>query len=202
LGDYFHSNDRTAATPMSKHTLDVDSRWPKIYRAGCEIAATIIDMVAQKHQEVEAVFVPGNHDPDAAVTLCVALSMFYRSNPRITVSDGAGAHWYRRFGKVLMGASHGHTLKPVAMAMMLATDRAKDWGETEFRHFFFGHVHHESAKEVGPVRVESFNTPIARDGYAAAGGYRSGRSLSALTFHATRGEVGRHRCNILDGLAA
>ena len=87
-------------------------------------------------------------------------------------------------------------MRPERMAMMLATDRAKDWGETEYRHFFFGHIHHETAKEVGPVRVESFSSPAAKDAYAAAGGYRSGRALNAVTFHAERGEICRHRVNI------
>jgi hypothetical protein len=62
---------------------------------------------------------------------------------------------------VLLGATHGHTMKPDRMAMMLADDRAKDWGEADHRHFFFGHVHHESAREVAGVRVESFHRELA-----------------------------------------
>jgi hypothetical protein len=80
--------------------------------------------------------------------------------------------------------------------MMLATDRPEDWGATTFRHFFFGHVHRESATEAGPVRVESFNSPAAKDAYAAASGYRSSRALNAVTFHRDRGEICRHRTNI------
>jgi hypothetical protein len=87
-------------------------------------------------------------------------------------------------------------MKPERMAMVLATDRAKDWGETEYRHMFFGHVHHERAIEVGTVRIESFSTPAAKDAWTAAGGYRSGRAMSAITFHKDRGEIGRHRVNI------
>lgn len=80
--------------------------------------------------------------------------------------------------------------------MMLATDRAKDWGETVHRSFFFGHIHSETVKEVGTVRVESFNTPAAKDAYAAGGGWRSGRSMSSITFHRKDGEIGRQRVNI------
>lgn len=91
-------------------------------------------------------------------------------------------------------------MKPDRMAMMLATDRPRDWGETDHRHFFFGHIHHETAKEVGPVRVESLTSPAAKDAYAAAGGYRSNRSVNAVTFHTEDGEVCRHRVNIRGNL--
>jgi hypothetical protein len=80
--------------------------------------------------------------------------------------------------------------------MMLAVDRAADWGETKHRHFFFGHVHRESAKEIAGVRVESFNSPAGRDAYAHDAGFRSGRALVAITYHQSRGEIGRHRVNI------
>ncbi|WP_375462967.1 metallophosphoesterase [uncultured Methylobacterium sp.] len=196
LGDYFHMNDQKNATPRSGHTLDVDGRWRKVYGVGARVAVELSRAVAERHQEVEVAFLPGNHDEDAALTLAVALELYFEDHDRITVAAGSGIHWFRRFGRCLLGATHGHTMKPDRMAMMLATDRPRDWGETDHRHFFFGHIHHETAKEVGPVRVESFTSPAAKDAYAAAGGYRSNRSVNAVTFHADDGEVCRHRVNI------
>lgn len=196
LGDFFHANDRTNQTPKSGHILDVDGRWPKVYRAGTRIAADLVSLVSSRHENVEARFLAGNHDPDSAVTLTVALSLFFDGHDRIRIDDSPSMHYYKRFGKVLLGATHGHTMKPENMAMMLAVDRAKDWGESEFRHMFFGHVHHQSSKEVASVVVESFNSPAAKDAYANSGGWRAGRSLVAITFHRTRGEIGRHRINL------
>lgn len=196
LGDYFHANDATAATPASKHRLDVDGRWPKVYRAGAQLVVRLVSLLAAKHQRVEIVMLPGNHDPDASTCLTVALSMFYAAHGRVTVHEEPGIAWYRRHGRVLLGATHGHTMRPDRMAMMLAADRPECWGQAEHRHFFFGHIHHETAKEVGPVRVESFSTPASRDAYAGGAGYRPGRALSAITFHAEHGEVLRHRVNL------
>lgn len=195
LGDYFHSNDATAMTPRSKHILDVDGRWPRVLTAGVHTAMAIAEMAAQKHETVTLRFLPGNHDPDAAIALTVALSVAYAGNPRIVVDDRPSHIWYHRHGRVMLGATHGHTMKPDKMAMLLASDRPQDWGETTYRHFFFGHIHHETAKEVGPVRVESFNTLAAKDAYSHAGGYRSGQAMNAITFHVEKGEVGRHRVN-------
>lgn len=193
LGDYFHANDHKAITPRSGVRLDVDTRWPRVFAAGARLATALVDVVARKHSEIEVVFLPGNHDVDAAVCLTVALALFYEKTKRITINDGPGIAWFHRFGSVLLGATHGHTMKPDRMAMMLATDRPADWGETAHRHFFFGHIHHETAHEIGPVRVESFASPAPKDAFSAASGYRSNRALSAITYHNERGEIGRHR---------
>lgn len=196
LGDYFHANDAKAATPHSGNRLDVDGRWPKVFSEGAKLAVAMVDLIARKHAEIEVVFLQGNHDTDAAVTLTVALSLFYSTNPRVTVTENAHIAWYRRFGKVLLGATHGHTMKPDRMAMMLAADRAEDWGQSLYRYMYAGHIHHATAQEIGPVIVETFQSPAARDAYNASGGYRSSRALHAITHHCERGEIGRHRVNI------
>lgn len=196
LGDFFHGNDQTNTTPTSNHQLDVDSRWEHVYGVGARTLIALAHAVASRHERVEIAIIPGNHDQDAARTLRVALDLHFEAHDRISVYGKPSEHWYRRFGKVLIGAHHGHKMKPDRMAMMLAADRPEDWGAAKYRHFLFGHVHHETAKEVGPVRVESFQSPAAKDAYAASIGYRSGRSLTAITFHAERGERYRHRVNI------
>ena len=129
--------------------------------------------------------------------LTVALALFYSGNDRITVNTDPGIAYYRRHGKCLIGASHGHSVKMDRAALMMATDRHEDWGQTIYRSFFTGHVHSESSREMAGVRVESLQSPAARDAWNAAAGYRSGRSVSAITFHKNDGEIGRHRVNIL-----
>jgi hypothetical protein len=196
LGDYFHANDSKALTPKSGNRLDVDGRWQKVVRAGADLALGMIALVAAKHQQVDVVMLPGNHDVDAAPGLTVALSLYYAGQPSIRVWEKPAKCWFERFGKCLFGATHGDTMKPAQMAMVLAEDRPEDWGRTTHRHFFFGHIHHESAKEIGSVRCESFSSPAGKDAYASAAGYRSSRAFSAITYHALDGEIGRHRVRV------
>lgn len=196
LGDYFHANDEKAITPQSGNRLDVDGRWPKVFAAGAELLIGLIDILSVKHQRVTVRLLPGNHDPDASICLMVALALFYRSSVRVTIVQDPSIAWFHRFGSVLLGATHGHTMKPDRMAWLLATDRPKDWGETEHRHFFFGHIHHRTVEEIAGVEVESFSSPAGRDAYNASHGYRSKRSLTAITYHRENGEAGRHKVNI------
>lgn len=198
LGDYFHQNDQKNATPGSGHQLDVDGRWSKVYYDGATLLLEIIKLVATKHKFVEVKILPGNHDEDAAVTLTVAMSLFFSGNERITVNRKPGVTWYRTFGTSLIGAHHGHTQKPEVMAMAMAVDRSIDWGTTKFRSMYSGHIHHITAKEIMGVVVESFSSPAARDSYNSSHGYRAGRSFCAITHHLELGEVGRHKVAIFD----
>jgi len=197
LGDWTHQDSNKNMTPASGNILDVDGRYFKVVTTGVHLMRHLIDLALAKHEEVEVRNNPGNHDPHASVALTIALSAFYEGNPRVKIDDSPDEWFFRRFGRNLLGSHHGHRCKPQEMAMAMAERCAADWGETWFRHFYFGHIHHETAKEVMGVRVESFQTLAAKDAYAHNAGYSSGQSLQSITLHAERGEVGRHRVNIV-----
>ena len=196
LGDWQHADDQRNATPRSGHQLDVDGRWFKVLTTGVQMMMRVIELNLEKHERVLVRNIPGNHDPHASRALTVALAAFYANNKRVTIDDDPGDFFYHRFGRTLIGATHGHTMKPDRMAMTMACTRPEDWGASDYRWFLYGHIHHETVKEVGNVRCESFQTIAAKDAHAVSGGYNSGQSLSSITIHKRDGEIGRHRINI------
>ena len=161
-----------------------------------------MSIIAAKHDEVEVVILPGNHDKDAAKTLRVALSMFYGNMPRIAVAMDAGDFWYRRHGASLLGATHGHNMKLDQMPGVMANDRSADWGMSTFRYFFSGHVHHDRERDIAGVKCLSITTPAGRDAWAASHPWRASRSFTALAFSDTRGMVWREWVNVLSGPVA
>lgn len=197
LGDFLHANDSKNVTPGSGHLLDMDGRHPSVLDAGADLTLELIDLLLKKHQKVEIVFLPGNHDPDVAPAMRMAMRLYFKNNKRVTVYNSPGIAWYHRFGKNLIGGTHGHTIKQSAMPGMMACDRAADWGVTDYRLMFSAHIHHERALEHAGVRVESFQTLASRDAYAANGGWRSGHSVQAITLHFDGGEISRSRVNVL-----
>ena len=196
LGDWQHTDDQKNMTPRSGNLLDVDSRYFKILKASVQLMMDCIDLALQKHDTVVVRNLPGNHDPHASIALTVALSTFYSKNARVTIDDDPSDFFFHRFGQTLMGATHGHKMKPDRMAMTLATRCRSDWGATDYHWFLFGHIHHETMREVGDVRCESFQTLAAKDAHSASSGYNSGQSLQCVTLHRSRGEIGRHRVNV------
>ena len=196
LGDYFHADDHKNMTPRSGNILDVDSRYMKMITTGVDLMISIIEMALTKHEKVIVRNLPGNHDLTACVALTVALSAYYTNNKRVSIDADPSEFFFYHFGNTLIAGNHGHRLKPNDMAIKMACEKPQEWGKSKYRYFYFGHIHHETVKEIGNVRCESFQTIVAKDAHAANGGYMSGRSMTAITIHEQRGEVGRHKVNI------
>jgi hypothetical protein len=196
LGDIFHANDATNQTPGHKHPLDTDGRFVKVLGVGIQTFRHAILRALEKHQNVVVRFVSGNHDPQAVWSLAFTISAYFEDEPRVTVDLSPAKHWFYRFGKVLIGATHGDTTKHPALLGVMAADRAEDWGQTKHRYWYTGHVHNQTVTELPGVVCESFRTLAARDAWAAGAGYRAGRDMRAIVLDREHGEVERHRVDV------
>ena len=196
LGDFFHSDNQSNRTSRSGAALDVDTRWARVLKLGCMVMVDMIHLALKKYPEVEVINAIGNHDDHSAVMLSAFLSAYFSDEPRVTVQPTTAKFHYVKFGKCLIGVTHGDTIKHNDLGELMATDKAEDWGSTEHRMWFVGHIHHSRKTELRGCTVESFRTLAAKDAWHAAKGYRSGRDMNAIVIHKDYGEVARYRCDI------
>jgi hypothetical protein len=194
LGDYFDNMEGT--TSRSGNRLDVDGRYAKMVRVGVKIIRQMITTCLQKHRTCKIINVKGNHDDIGAIFLTIALKHIYENEPRVEIDESPSAFHYVKFGKVLLGAHHGHTCKMDKLPGVMAADKSEDWGQTKFRYWMTGHIHHDSKQEHPGCMVESFRTLAAKDAYASFGGWRAGQDTKCIVFHKDFGEVERHTINI------
>jgi hypothetical protein len=187
-GDYFHSDDNRAETPASRHKLDVDGRFWKVLDVGIGIIAETIHKLLQKHARVMVRVLRGNHDPHSSMTLNFALAERYRNEARIHIEKDPRDLFMLQWGKCAIFAHHGDKGKPQQMALYLS-DVCPFWSETRHRHYLTGHVHHDHAKDLGPLRYESLRAFCPPDAYAASMGYGGRRALQSITFHKADGLV-------------
>jgi hypothetical protein len=199
MGDYFHADDSRNQTKRSGNPLDVDTRYARVLQVGVELAVHCIELALQKHEHVIYRKLPGNHDDETSLMLAIALAAWFRNNPRVTVDTNPGRFFMHCFGKVMIAATHGDMLRMGDMAGFMAANWAKEWGATEFRYAYTGHVHHDRVKSGGGVRAESFNTLAAKDAWHAASGYVSARSAVSITMHKEMGEIDRLTVNLPHG---
>lgn len=187
-GDFFHADNNNAETPASKHKLDVDGRFDKVVDAGITILVETIDRLLARHDNVIVRALRGNHDENAFRILRVGLSAWYRNEPRVTVDSGPRDLFMYQWGRCALFAHHGDKAKP-QQAALYVSDVCPFWSETRHRHFLTGHVHHDQAKDVGPLRWESLRAFCPPDAYAASMGYGARRALQSMTFHKQDGLV-------------
>lgn len=195
LGDAFHYDGIEAITPAHRNLLDADSRYAKMVRATIKVVRYMIDLCLSKFEDVHISVSIGNHDLSSAIFLSECLFNVYEKEQRLTVDISPSHFKYWRFGKNLLGFHHGHGAKPDQLPQIMAADKAEDWGNTEYRYWMTGHVHHQSVKEFPGVMVESFRVLPPTDAYAANKGYRAGRDMKAIILHEGFGEVARHIFN-------
>jgi hypothetical protein len=192
LGDFFHADDQTQKTKRSGNVLDVDGRHAKVVHVGLRTMRRIIDRALKKHQSVEVWNVIGNHDDNSALWLSITLAHLYEQEPRVTVNTSPSKFYYQRFGKCLIAATHGDTVKRTELNGVMMCDRPKDVGKTKARYWYTGHVHHERVVELPGCVVESFRTLAPGDAWHHAEGYRSGRDMRCDVWHREHGRINRH----------
>lgn len=195
LGDMFHADNQRNVT-NSGHQLDVDGRWAKVLQVGLRATIYCLQRLLEKHEKVIFRINKGNHDGHSSYALALMLSCYFHNEKRIEVDLSPNPIWYYKFGKCLIGSTHGDTVKERDMLPIMATDKPKDWGDSKFRYWYVGHVHHSSLKEYHGGVVEYFRTMAARDAWHQGQGYRAGRDMCCIVLHENHGEVERHRCDI------
>lgn len=195
LGDMFHADNQKNVS-ASGHQLDVDGRWAKVQQIGLKAMLHCIKRLLEKHQKVIFRINRGNHDGHSSYALALMVSCYFDNEPRVQVDLSPSVTWYHQFGQVLIGSTHGDTIKGADMLSIMAADEPKKWGETNHRYWYVGHVHHQDTKEYRGGIVEYFRTLAARDAWHAGQGYRAGRDMCLIVLHKQHGEIERHRVDI------
>lgn len=196
LGDFFHADNKSNTTTRSHHALDVDTRWAKVMRVGVRTMRRCIDRALEKHAIVRVICEIGNHDDHASIMLALCLSQYYEREPRVIVDTSPAKFHWLRFGATLIGVTHGDTVKPDQLPGIMACDRKEDWGQTEYRYWYTGHIHHDTLKEYPGVIVETFRTLAPRDAWHAGQGYRSGQDMKVDVIDRRFGRITRNTVGV------
>lgn len=197
LGDSLHA-DNNAARTRSGHHLDTHGHHAEVVRAVIRCKRHHVARMLEKHNHVTVRINPGNHDGITALMLAEMMAAIYENEPRVTVSTSPNPYWFHGFGANLIGTTHGDGAKGANLPLLMAVDAPAMWLASEHgsRVWFVGHVHHKDVKDHPGVTVEYCRTLAAPDIWSHASGYRSKRSIEAVTYHRLDGEVERHTCSI------
>ena len=186
LGDGLHSDGMIPVTPAHGHVLDQDSRFHKIVRAAIRIFRNVIDMLLEKHSEVTVLMAQGNHDPASSVWLQEMFAVLYEKNKRVNVIVSPKPYYAVKHGDCMIGFHHGHKAPPERLPDVFMGEFREMFGRTKQTYIHCAHRHSLKVLEFNSAIVQQHQTVTARDAYSSHGGYRSGRSMTAVTYHKTR----------------
>lgn len=192
-GDLLHMDNTENRTMKSGNVLDVDTRYSKVLDAACDLLVHQVELLLTKHENVIVRLLPGNHDEHSTPAMTYTLRAWYRNVDRVHVDVDPSWFWWHRFGKTLLGATHGDKAKLPDMPLIMANRVPEEWGATVHRYVHGFHVHHATKAifEGGGCIAESHQAPVAQDAYHSSKAYLSGQSLQSITYHTDRGEIAR-----------
>ena len=182
--DFFNVNSMLNTTTAG--TLqDEDCRWQKTYIYGRKMMVLAIDIL-RKHAPVNVVIIAGNHDTERAYYLGDSLDCWYQKCNNVDVNNSPQPRKYWRWGKCLLGLTHGSEEVKGTLPMLMAVEEPKLWAKTKYREWHIGHLHHKATKsydfgvENQGVRERIIGSLAATDSWHKKKGYSGLREAHFL----------------------
>lgn len=193
MGDNFHTDFFSNQTEASKHTLSVDSRYPKVIQQGVDTFISAIEMCLQYSEKVKVIVLYGNHDQQTSVVLPFILSAHFRNESRVEVDLSPAKKHYNYWGCNATAYHHGDKVKKDRLCGEFTRDVAMS-GKKGIQYFYVkqGHLHSELIEDINGVTFEIVPSPVAKDDYATASSFTAKRATVATAYHKQYGQVFRY----------
>jgi len=188
IGNDFFNSDTRENTTSHGTPQDEDLRWQKTFEAGCSLIVDGVNILKQLGVPIDIVVIPGNHDFERSFFLGSYIKAWFRNDEQININNAAKPRKYYRWGKVLLGFTHGRHEKENSLPMLMAKDKdgKKHWSETDFHEWHLGHFHRKKTKQY--TVLDKTNYTDEEDGVIV-------RYLASLTgteeWHFKKGFVGQ-----------
>lgn len=188
VGNDFFNSDTIFNTTTRGIQQDEDLRWQKTFNVGTRLLVDAINLLKQSGRPVDVMVIPGNHDFERSYYMGKFLEAWFNNDPAVTMYNGASPRKYYRFGKVLLGFTHGSEEKESSLPLLMATDIESKpmWSETTYHEWHLGHIHRK--RNINYRVVDNKNRTLSEDLGVTI------RYLSSLTgteeWHHKKGFVG------------
>lgn len=191
--DFFNVNsmmNQTAAGTVQ----DEDGRWQKTYTYGRELVVKAID-ICREVADVDVIVIYGNHDFERSFYLGDSLWCWYNNCNNVTVNNEPLPRKYFKWGKCLIGSTHGDKEVRGSLPMLMATEARHLWKDVKFCEWHTGHKHIKNKKEIKTVdenvtmreRIIPSLCPI--DAWHSLKGYNHIREAQGFIWNKEKGNI-------------
>jgi hypothetical protein len=119
----------------------------KAYMKAFDAICLAIGKIKHFCNNLEVVFIPGNHDRLSSFHLIHAVSQVFKITPEITFNTNYKERKVIMYGTNMIALEHGD-VSSKNNPLVFATDFPKEWGTSKHRFLYTGHYHGRKTKEV------------------------------------------------------
>lgn len=183
--DFLHA-DTAKSTTTAGTPMDVDTRWPKMYGKAIDLAIWAVENL-RSIAPVECMYVASNHDRVLSYAVTQHVAAWFRKCKDVNVNISAEPQQFVKYGKVLIGFSHGEK-EGKRIETFMQAHVPKLWGSTEFREWHLGHLHSEHTKEIPGLIIRNIASITASDSWHREHGYKAFRKAQAFLWDKNEGK--------------
>lgn len=122
------------------------------FQAICDFQTKIIDILLANSNDVEVIYMPGNHDHFVGFHMVSWLKAFYRKQSNLTIDITTDFTKYRQYSNTAMCFNHGDVQKPATLAQNFPVEFKYGWATSDHYAIFTGDKHHELVKSMGAIK--------------------------------------------------
>jgi hypothetical protein len=166
------TNTTTKGTPQTNINT-----YHEAFSKVCNHETTIIDMLLEKAEDVDVLYVPGNHDEYVGWHIITWLQAYYKDEPRVTFDVSPSYRKYIGYGSTAMMFNHGDVMKGQNLALIFPMEIKESWSFFENYYIFTGDKHHEVTQSLNGIKffqIPAFSTAKSswdeRKGYTCVKG--------------------------------
>ena len=137
----------TKGTPQ-QNILTYHDSFEKI----CNHEIEMITMLLENVDDVQVVYVAGNHDEFVGWHMITWLAAYFKNVSRVTFDCSPKYRKYVSFGDTAMMFNHGDAMKPAKLAGIFPIEYKQDWSNHNNFYIFTGDKHHEISIDFGGIK--------------------------------------------------
>ena len=118
----------------------------------CDHEVAIITMLLQHANNIDVIFVSGNHDEFAGWYMIKWLEGYFRTTERVSFDISPKYRKYVSYGNTALMFNHGDVLKPVKLAALFPMEYRENWSSHENFYIFTGDKHHEVSHDFNGIK--------------------------------------------------
>ncbi len=187
--DILHTDTKNRTT-TSNTPQDTEGMWHENFLLARDLYVRIIEMLVPT-ADVYVQNNQSNHDEMSGFFLAETVKTWFRLNENVIFDITPKHRKYFQYGQNLIGTSHGDCGKEENLPLTMADEAPEEWGQTKFRYWYLGHIHHKKSKEYGSVCVEYLRSPSPPDSWHDKNQYLNTQAMEGFIHSYDKGQVAR-----------